>query len=311
MRLSSVALFILTLAGFALRLYYLIQTHPFFDEYTTVLAARQILGQGWPLLPSGLFYEHGLLATYLITPFTALFVNAPVAQWQPAHWGLMLARWPSLLLGTATIPLIYKLGAAGLASNRLPRARSQSVALLAAGLFALSPEGMVWGGRARMYALATLLVLLTVYWAYWGAIYPAPARYRWLAMVSLLALLLTQFGAMMLVPALVVAMIIVGWLSFHVSRVTFHATRPWFLRPTILPEIGALAGVVGLAILVKRLGRPVGYAALGNSSGSNIMAELLKTITYQTTVHFTWADTIQFLARQFGVAHHLWQQSPG
>ena len=165
---------LLTLAGFALRLHYLTTTHPFFDEFTTVLAARQIVRHGWPVLPSGLFYEHGLLSTYVIAPFTALFINAPLEQWQPAHWGLMLSRWPSVLISTATIPVIYAVGRkTGLKTP---------VALLAAGLFALSPEGMVWGGRARMYALATLLVLLTVYLAHCGAVSPAPANYRRLAM---------------------------------------------------------------------------------------------------------------------------------
>ena len=94
---TQALLLLLTLAGFALRLHYLITTHPFFDEYTTVLAARQILRYGWPVLPSGLFYEHGLLATYLIAPFTALFINTPIETWQPAQWGLMPARWPSVL----------------------------------------------------------------------------------------------------------------------------------------------------------------------------------------------------------------------
>ena len=110
MRLQTITILGLTLAGFALRLRYLTTTHPFFDEYTTVLATRQILQYGWPVLPSGLFYEHGLLSTYIIVPFTALFINTPVAQWQPAHWGLMLSRWPSALLGTITIPLIYAIG---------------------------------------------------------------------------------------------------------------------------------------------------------------------------------------------------------
>ena len=63
---QTVVILVLTLAGFALRLYYLTTTHPFFDEYTTVLAGRQILRYGWPVLPSGLFYEHGLLVSYLI-----------------------------------------------------------------------------------------------------------------------------------------------------------------------------------------------------------------------------------------------------
>ena len=109
-RLQTIVILTLTLAGFALRLHYAISTHPFFDEYTTVLAARQILRYGWPILPSGLFYEHGLLATYLTAPFTALFINTPLPQWQAAHWGLMLSRWPSVLLSTATIPLIYAIG---------------------------------------------------------------------------------------------------------------------------------------------------------------------------------------------------------
>ena len=299
MRFQTIAILGLTLAGFTLRLQYLTSTHPFFDEYTTVLAARQILRQGWPILPSGLFYEHGLLATYLIVPFTALFIDTPQSEWQPAHWGLMLSRWPSVFLGTVTIPLMYSLGRR---INHESSMTNYPIALFAAGLFALSPEGMVWGGRARMYALATLLVLLTVYWAYRGAVYPAPAKYRWLAMLTLLATLLTQFGAMMLLPALVLSMLVVGWLSHR----AINSTRIWFLRPMILIEATALAAVVGVAIFVKRLGRPLGAVALSNPDSGNLITELVNTVTYQTTFYFTWVDTIKFLSRQFGVAHHFW-----
>ncbi len=345
MHLQTIAIFILTLAGFALRLHYLTTTHPFFDEYTTVLAARQILEHGWPMLPSGLFYEHGLLATYLIAPFTALFVYTPIAQWQPAQWGLMLARWPSVLIGTLTIPLIYMIGrrincqlsmvngqshrkAAHSSTsnpstfNLQPSNLPSSAALLAAGIFALSPEGMVWGGRARMYTLATLLVLLTVYWGYRGAISPAPTHYRGWAMLALLAVLLTQFGAMILIPPLVVAMIVVGWLSHqktvtggaeqsvksnnYTSRFTFHIPRVWFLRRNVVLEILVLTVVVGCAVLVKRLGQPLGAAALGSEESGALPAELLGTVTYQTALHFTWTDTIDFLAEQFGPAHHFW-----
>ena len=341
MRLQTITILGLILAGFALRLRYLMTTHPFFDEYTTVLAARQILQYGWPVLPSGLFYEHGLLSTYVIVPFTALFINTPVAQWQPAHWGLMLSRWPSSLLGTATIPLIYAIGYSGLGRARYPTSQSKAfpwdiphlksqISLLAAGLFALSPEGMVWGGRARMYALATLLVLLTVYWAYQGATHPALARYRWWAILTLLATLLTQFGALMLIPPLVIGMVGVGWLSYREAKrrrgeearkrgsgearrrrgeevekqsnrtPTTHqceaslwdasvrslplgrstlqsaaspwdAPRVWFLRPLILAEALALAAVVGLAVWVKRLGQPLGAAALGSVESAATM----------------------------------------
>jgi hypothetical protein len=324
MRLQTIVIFILTLIGFGLRLHYAVTTHPFFDEYTTVLAARQILHYGWPRLPSGLFYEHGLLATYLITPFTALFINMPTAQWQPAHWGLMLARWPSVLLGAATIPLIFTLSRRALnPPSHIPHPPSP-ISLLAAGLFALSPEGMVWGGRARMYALATLLVVLIVYWAYRGSIHPAPARYRWWAILALLAALLTQFGALTLIPPLLISMVAIGWLSWrqnriipensrqqgstpdqHDSRGMVHA-RPWFLRPAALLEGAALAGIIGLAILIKRLGRPLGAAALSTPDSGNLLTELFNTVTYQTAFYFSWPATGDFLARQFGVSHHVW-----
>ncbi len=287
----------LTLAGFALRLHYLATTHPFFDEYTTVLAARQILQHGWPMLPSGLFYEHGLLATYLIAPFTALFINTPAANWQPAHWGLMPARWPSLLISTATIPLIYAIGRRSLP----PTNRRTGISLLAAGLFALSPEGMVWGGRARMYALAILLILLTTHLAYRGATRPNGSRYRWAALFTLLLALLSQFGTLMLIPPLLTAMLVIGWLLAKKQT-----RRPWFFRPDIIPQIVALALVIGLALWIKRLGQPLGVAQLNSPNTGNLWIELLHTIAYQTTFHFTWADTVTFLARQFGVPHHLW-----
>jgi hypothetical protein len=312
MRLQILAILGLTLAGFALRLYYLTQTHPFFDEYTTVLAARQILKLGWPLLPSGLFYEHGLLSTYVIAPFTALFVTTPVEHWQPAHWGLMLSRWPSAIIGTLTIPLIYVIGRR--VNGQLPTHRGPSaltnyqlpISLFAAGLFALSPEGMVWGGRSRMYALATLLVLLTVYWAYRGAIYPAPGRYRWWALLALLALLLTQFGALTLIPPLILTMIVVGWLSYHQAQASSHMPRIWFLRPAIWSQAIALVVVVGLAVFIKRLGQPLGAPALGSEASEALSTELFSTISYQTAFHLTWHDAVDFLAEQFGPAHLFW-----
>ncbi|MCL4303641.1 MAG: hypothetical protein KJ077_48595 [Anaerolineae bacterium] len=325
MRLQTTLMLSLTLAGFALRLYYLTTTHPFFDEYTTVLAARQILQLGLPRLPSGLFYEHGLLATYLVAPFTALFIYHPLEEWQPAHWGLMLARWPSVLLGTATIPLIYILGRKingqqsmvnGQLSMGNPLSSTlylpSSVPLLAAGLFALSPEGMVWGGRARMYALATLLVLLTVYWAYRGAVYPAPARYRWRAILALLATLLTQFGAMTLLPPLVIAMVVVGWLSFKEAKrrgneeAKKQVSGIWFLQPTIFIEVLALVAVVGTAVWVKRLGQPLGMAALSSEEAAALPRTLLETVTYQTAFSFSWPATLDFLAEQFGPPHLFW-----
>jgi 4-amino-4-deoxy-L-arabinose transferase-like glycosyltransferase len=139
---TFVAVLILTAAAFALRLAYLLHSHPFIDEFTTVLAAVAILERGLPVLPSGLFYEHGLLFSYLDAPFVALAGEAGLFS---------VARLPSLLIGTATVPLLYWVGRRWL---------SPGAGLVAAALLAFSPEGIVWGGRARMYALAQLLVLI-------------------------------------------------------------------------------------------------------------------------------------------------------
>ncbi len=35
------------------------------DEFVTLLAVKMINQSGWPVMPSGLFYEHGLLFSYL------------------------------------------------------------------------------------------------------------------------------------------------------------------------------------------------------------------------------------------------------
>jgi hypothetical protein len=127
---------------------------------------------------------------------------------------------------------------------------------------------------------------------------------------------------MLLVPALVTSMVVTGWLSWRKGagkqefatsthpvrnkvKGSHHAYRVWFLRPTILLEGATLAAIISLAVLIKRLGRPIGTASLTDPA-SNLFAELLNTITYQTTVYFTWPDTIKFLSRQFGVPHHFW-----
>jgi hypothetical protein len=119
----------------------------------------------------------------------------------------------------------------------------------------------------------------------------------------LLATLLTQLGGLMLVPALLVGTLVVGWVS-HRDRA--QGVRPWFFRRSVLLEGAALAVVVGLAILVKRLGRPVGATALGDLGSGSVLAELINTVTYQTAFYFSWLDTVRFLSRQFGVPHHLW-----
>jgi len=280
----------LTLAAFALRLAYALRSNPFVDEFTTVLAAQSILQRGWPVLPSGLFYEHGLLFSYLDAPFVAMASTANL---------ITLARLPSVLIGAAMVPLLYRLGR---------RWFSPWVGLGAAALLAFSPEGMVWGGRARMYALAQLLVLLTVFWAFEGSRGRGNARLRWLALSALAAGLLTQFGTLMFVPPLVAAVAALrilaatkgGYRRRLTAEIRWPALKPWLL------QTGALAAVIVIGMLVKRLGQPLGMAQLGETTAQNPALELWRTLSYQIGLALDVDSAVSFLARQFGVPHHLW-----
>jgi 4-amino-4-deoxy-L-arabinose transferase-like glycosyltransferase len=279
---EKIILLLITVAAFALRLTYLLYSHPFIDEFTTVLAARAILQHGLPLLPSGLFYEHGFLFSYLDAPFVGLAGE---------KISFALARLPSLLIGTAAIPFLYWIGRRWL---------SPQAGLVAAALLAFSPEGIVWGGRARMYALAQLLVLLLAFLVYEGSLGKGRPRLRWLALLTLLAVLLTQLGSIILVPSLLIGALVVGWLTCP------NGARPWFFRPAVLAEGSGLAVSVGLGLLVKRLGQPLGAVPLSDNGPGNLLAELAGTVTYQAGLVLDSQGTIKFLARQFGVPHHLW-----
>ncbi len=289
MKRTTVAILMLTAAAFVLRLAYVLHSHPFIDEFTTLLAARSILDGGLPVLPSGLFYEHGLLFSYLDAPFVALADDETL---------FTLGRLPSLVIGTATVPLLYWVGRRWL---------SPLAGLVAATLLVFSPEGIVWGGRARMYALAQLLVLLLAFLVYEGSLGEggsspriAPRKARWLALLTLLALLLTQFGALILVPPLLIGSLVVGWLTRP------RGTRPWFARRAALFEGVGLIIVVGSGVLVKRLGRPLGAAPLDSGKAGGLVDELIGTVSYQAGLVLDGESTVKFLARQFGVPHHLW-----
>ena len=278
---------LLTLLAFALRLSYAVTSHPFIDEFTSILAARQILRYGWPILPSGLFYEHGLVFSYLDAPFVALaMANQPI--------NYLLARLPSLAIGTALVPLLYWLGR---------RWFSPGVGLLAALLLTFSPEAITWAGRARMYALTQLLVLALIFLAYQSSHYRAKPPLRWLTLLTLAIALLTQLATLLFIGPLIVAMLTNKWLTTppEKRKLLSLTTLPFSLWEGI-----GLAGVVGLGLLVKRLGQPLGAPTLGSQGNSNPVLELWGTVAYQMQATFNVAETISFLGKQFGPPHNFW-----
>ena len=129
-----------------LRWRYVQEISLYVDEFTTLWAARRILDTGAPLMPSGVLYTRGLLASYV----TALFAAAGGLTYT-------VGRLPSVLFGLGSILAIFAVGR---------REWNARVAWLAAIGLALLPEAIAWSGRARFYAQLQFFVLLTIWAAY-------------------------------------------------------------------------------------------------------------------------------------------------
>ncbi len=219
-------------AGLCLRLAYLHTISLHVDEFISLLAIRGVLQHGYPLLPSGTLYEQGLLFSYL----NALVLGV-------LGFDATVGRALSLIISVITIPLLYYVG---------KRLFSAPVGLIAATLVAVSPQAIAWGGRVRMYALLQLLVLLSVWFLWRGAIEEDDARYRWLAILCYLGALFTHPVSVLLFPALV--------LSLLLLRGPRDLLKPGFTLEAVVPLCGILA-----TFLLKKVGQPGQLEALAQA----------------------------------------------
>jgi 4-amino-4-deoxy-L-arabinose transferase-like glycosyltransferase len=247
---------LLTLAGVLLlaawlRWRYLVNVQPYPDEFVTLLAVKMILQKGVPVLPSGLFYEHGLLFSYAGAAASALL-----------GFSRETVRGISLVFGVLAVLLTWHVGR---------RWYSDSTGLLAAALLAVAPTAVLWGGRARMYALLQFLVLLTLYLAFSGSFDDRPA-WRRLALVCYLGATLTQFVAVTLIPPLVLATVAVGWYGARE-----RGERSWFRSRRVWLDGVGLAIMVLVAFLVKRAGQPKGIAPL-EATGAGVVTGVTQVV---------------------------------
>jgi 4-amino-4-deoxy-L-arabinose transferase-like glycosyltransferase len=219
-----------------LRWRFIVTVQPYPDEFVTLLAVKMILQKGVPILPSGLFYEHGLLFSYAGAVASALL-----------GFSRETVRATSLLFGLLTVGLAWHVGR---------RWYSPGAGLVAATLHAVAPAAVLWGGRARMYTLLQWWVLLTLYFVFVGVLFKRPG-WRYLALAFYLGATLTQFVAITLIPPLALATVAVGWLAARLG-----GERPWFRSRWIWLESGGLVAVALVAFLVKRAGQPKGIAPL-------------------------------------------------
>lgn len=251
---------------------YLVHVQPYPDEFVTLLAVRAILERGLPILPSGLFYEHGLLFSYLGAAGGVL-----------AGFSRETVRAASLLASLASILLVWHWGR---------RHLSTSTGLLAAAVLAFAPDAVLWGGRARMYSLLLVWMLLASDAALRGAAQNS-RRWRLLAALALLAAALTHFVALALVIPLLSGMAMLLW-----RRARRHGLR------ALLPELPVWWGVVVVALLVKRLGQPNSIAPLEGTP-----AGILNGLVQVLRIYAAWPEEVlagwPAAAAFFGAPEHI------
>ena len=230
-RLVVLAILLLLMAGgFYLRLSYARTTSPYIDEYTTIWVAQRTVEYGYPVFSTGAIYALGLPFTYLDALLFLLFQSSE-----------LMARIPSVIIGVCTILSAYLVG---------KRMFSAHEGLLAAAMVAFAPQAVLWGGRARNYALIQFIVLWAAYLFYKWAISGEGDRFGWLFVLAFGAGVYTHNVAMLLYPAfLVCALFRRGW-------------RWFFRRNVILANLVLVAGMAGSLYLYRRL-RPPGWGEVG------------------------------------------------
>jgi 4-amino-4-deoxy-L-arabinose transferase-like glycosyltransferase len=222
----SIGICLLLLIGFWLRLsLYLGQVYHI-DEFTSMLAATMVAQGGLPIMPSGLFYDHGLLLSYLSGAFVALF---GFSEW--------VARWPVLLVSVFTIVAYY------VTAQRL--FGSRTTGLLAAVLATFDSFSIVWGVRARMYTLAHLFVLLSLALLLEGTLKRPSQRTRYLFLAFLAAALFSHTVAFLIVPPLAILIFVFTWVY----------RREWLRNLRLWPEISATLVVLVVVLVVVALGQ--------------------------------------------------------
>lgn len=232
LRVTYAVLILVLLAAFGFRLVYAFDMSPFSDEYITMLAARAVLETGLPILPSGFFYDHGILFVYL----DALFL------------GLMgfsedIARVASVFVGLLTLSSVFLAGR---------RWFSLRVGLLAALMLALMPETVIWQGRARMYVLLQLLFWVGAFLLYESVVEHDRRLWRCVGIVALVGAMLSHLLAVPYTATLLLGLAVARWRAQRRGAgFRLVAQRLW-------PESALAAMGLGLVMLTRWLGGPWG-----------------------------------------------------
>jgi 4-amino-4-deoxy-L-arabinose transferase-like glycosyltransferase len=144
-----ILLFVIILLGAALRFYEL-TSRPFIaDESISTMAAIDISQTGYPpTTPRGEEYWRSILHTTVMGGFFQIFGIS-----------VFIARIPSVILGTFTIPLIYLFG---------KEMKNRKVGLISAFFLSINFLAIDLSREARMYAFFQFFYLLSLFFFYKG-----------------------------------------------------------------------------------------------------------------------------------------------
>ena len=233
--IEALILLAILAAAFWLRWTYIQGVSLHVDEYITLRAAQQILDRGIPLLPTGNFYSHGLLLSYIEAGVLSLAGFEPV-----------VARLPALVAGLCAVALTWWVGR---------RWFSAPVGLLAAALLALTPEAVLWGGRARMYAPLQFFVLLATFFLWRGLARGGTWRDSILFALCFLGAMFLHAEAMILLPAFFLVAAAASWPELRRDGAG-AVLRRWWQSGLIAAWLVAGSGVLA-ELWFRRLGPPM------------------------------------------------------
>jgi len=258
-RLPVKLVLLLILVGFWLRVDFWLALVYHSDEFFSILAAQMVAVRGLPILPSGLFYDQGLVQSMSSGLFLAL-----------VGFREEIARWPSLVAGVLTIPVYYAAGRTLFTS--------QITGLLAATLITFDFIAIEWSVRARMYSLAHLFVLLTLTWLLKSFFQVPSERGRYLFLLFLAATLLSHTITFTILPPLMILTVIF----------TLLYRRRWLYQPRLW-----LQGIIGFLMitgimLIVRMGQTSSITAFQSNETATAISSKLGFLGSFFLPRLTW-----------------------
>ncbi len=135
----SVALIVIVVLGFALRVWKLGKNSYWFDESLTSLAAKGIIKTFIPILPSGAIYPRSILYSYLTAFQFSIFGTSEISS-----------RMISVFFGVIILILAYIM---------VKQISNKKISLISVLILAILPWQIIWSQQLRMYILLQLSVL--------------------------------------------------------------------------------------------------------------------------------------------------------